>query len=1235
MWSSSTSRLAGVTAMAVVATFAAVPALPAAPAAATPRTCAADLPDEASALAEARSCGGEVGIAGQVNEYDQGWAQSNGQVRWEHHYRPVRIKRANAWTPVDTTLVLQPDGTVKPGATAVDLTFSGGGTASMVTITEDGDTMRFGSPLGSLPKPILAGGVATYPEVLPGVDMQLQADVDGYAEVLVVKSRAAGANPKLAKLEFPLSADGLSVTADGGGNLRAVDVNGRVKLVGNAPQMWDASAQAATKTRLPMERGSFGRLKKMAMLVSPSQVSVTPDQSMLDDPDTAYPVYIDPGVTATRSAWTKVNSVNPTTSYWNSAGTAQVGGTNISNNKYRSFFDLDVASTPIAGKYINDADFHITQQYALYCESHPVELWSTGYAGSAATWNTQPAWATSYGSVTSLAGCSGHAAADVAFDVTSHVQSAASGAWSNLTYALRAPAADETGLRSYKEFNNNPYVTISYTAYPTVTSKGTAPATVCATGSSRPYVNTANPTLSVRVTDPEGATVRPEIEWDTLAGVKIGSAQPLPGGASGSLFSAAVPAGAFVNGTSYSWKARGFDSTVWGPWSTSCEFTVDTTATVALPQLASRGMVDDTTAVPVAAPCVTGSSRPVVKTLTPQMWATFTHATDSTVNADFEYGTLDGATLGTEHVDAQPIAGHVQAWVPQDMLNSSSTYRWRVRSRNPDGSTLGTFSSWCEFTVQATFSRVVYSTDYDQYTAASDAIPVSTDDLPDEVGSAQDIPPLNGVPPYVPTPDTGEVATEDDPDEDAVAPDAYSVQAVPAAVDEGPPADAALQTGQPAITETQPCPFDVSAIPQDGSAVPAPAGVSNGSYTCSPATLSVQDADTQDAFAGSEVNAEVGPDTPETFAAAVNGGTYTASSSSASAIGAAAVGDKKNTPLPDVCRLAPLHRWFIDRYNACYAATGAVNAYSAINGDVTYDGTVLYTYWRLARQSPIRGAWDYHVYLRVDAVSSSRVKGLRVSVIDAWCSHSRCSSDVDHSSASVDTVGQKAQFTVKYTARLANVANKRIQDTGLLSLVFERPGDTVMGVVVIESNWVRCDQALKGSASVGCVVPNFIPSLYYSRHGRYPDLANHIWHAQQSGLAGVPGSIFEGQAGSSQALRRLYDPALKTKNGRRACPSGYRVKVGAPKSTSCDEYPFRSTYQGAYTSNPTHNLPRSFPDFCHIPDVTTKFGPLGYSRCFINAKQNSDGGNWVGRLYGVGSGGKRILDGDRFYVSIG
>src|SRR5688500_17098298 len=90
------ARVAGVTAAAVAAALPGALTSPAGPAAGAPAAkpaCPADRPGEAAALATARICGGEVKIAGLTNEYDEGWAQPNGQVHWKHHSRPVRVEQ--------------------------------------------------------------------------------------------------------------------------------------------------------------------------------------------------------------------------------------------------------------------------------------------------------------------------------------------------------------------------------------------------------------------------------------------------------------------------------------------------------------------------------------------------------------------------------------------------------------------------------------------------------------------------------------------------------------------------------------------------------------------------------------------------------------------------------------------------------------------------------------------------------------------------------------------------------------------------------------------------------------------------------------------------------------------------------------------------------------------------------------------------------------------------------------
>jgi hypothetical protein len=71
------------------------------------------------------------------------------------------------------------DGTIGPRVAAVDLRLSGGGAQSpLVVVADSGLEVGLGWQ-GSLPAPVLEGPTATYPEVLPGVDLTVTADVEG------------------------------------------------------------------------------------------------------------------------------------------------------------------------------------------------------------------------------------------------------------------------------------------------------------------------------------------------------------------------------------------------------------------------------------------------------------------------------------------------------------------------------------------------------------------------------------------------------------------------------------------------------------------------------------------------------------------------------------------------------------------------------------------------------------------------------------------------------------------------------------------------------------------------------------------------------------------------------------------------------------------------------------------------------------------------------------------------
>lgn len=176
---------------------------------------------------------------------------------------------------------------------------------------------------------------------------------------------------------------------------------------------------------------------------------------------------------------------------------------------------------------------------------------------------------------------------------------------------------------------------------------------------------------------------------------------------------------------------------------------------------------------------------------------------------------------------------------------------------------------------------------------------------------------------------------------------------------------------------------------------------------------------------------------------------------------------------------------------------------------------------------------------------------------------------------------------------------------------------------------VRCDHALPGPTRPGCIIPEVLPVMLYKLKGPYPELAKHIAAAQKSGLPGA----YSAKGQKATVLFRLTDGKKITKNRDRSCPTG-RGSYPRPPGKTCDEYPFASTYQGAWTANPSTSpsaLRRTF-SWCSLPSAVPKnrTGKKGYSICMINGKQNTDGGRALDNFYVD----QRVLEKDAFQVWI-
>ncbi|MEU3832066.1 hypothetical protein [Streptomyces microflavus] len=370
---------------------------------------------EEEAIEEAKKTGSEVEVVSQRRESREVFATPEGNLEAREHLRPVWTRVDGMWKRIDTALSRQADGSVAPSATSVKLQFSGGGdNAPLVRMERAGRAASLSWP-GKLPSPELDGAVATYPSVLPGVDLRMTAQEDGFTQLLVVKTAEAAHSAELNELRLKLGTEGLDVKETSDGGLRAVDRGaGGTVFEAPRPMMWDSSsgdtaaapaalrATASDGGTSDKDRGEPGAAESGQLapvgveVTADDELVLTPDVNVLQGDKTEYPVFIDPQWSSPRAtAWTMVSK------YWASSPQWKFNGDSDSGMGYcgwaycqpqdtkRLFYQIPVST--FAGKTILSAEFVVRNTWSASCSARSVELWQTKPVSSSTTWNTQTA----------------------------------------------------------------------------------------------------------------------------------------------------------------------------------------------------------------------------------------------------------------------------------------------------------------------------------------------------------------------------------------------------------------------------------------------------------------------------------------------------------------------------------------------------------------------------------------------------------------------------------------------------------------------------------------------------------------------------------------------------------------------------------------------------------------------------------------------------------------------------
>lgn len=571
----------------------------------------------ATAQAKASASGSPVTVDALTTETSTAQANPSGTVTWTGSLLPARVRQNGAWVPVDATLHAGTGG-YSPAASAEPLTFSGGGTGPLVTMTAGKSQLAFSWPT-SLPAPTVSGPTITYPDVLQDVDLRLTADTTGgFSELIVVKTATAAANPALAKLQLATHTTGLTVTDDGHDNLQAATPNGQVMFSAPQPLMWDSTTSTATnsvKPQLLAETSDSGtttttttaasattttgpapgaRTAHVTDDVTGSTLSLTPDRTLLTGASTRYPVYIDPTWNPHYASGAKQHYIEtqqgcPSAKNYDST---QYGDPGVGYNSWsgcigveRSYFQLAIPSAAW-GTHIVAATVDAKENYSASCSlSSDVKLYLTGAIGSGTTWSNRPALSTYLGSKSFGPACSSEPSGG--FSVTSTIARLAAAKASSWTFALVNSQEGSGDGNYFKRFANNPSMSVEYNHVPAkpsaLAAKFGTHSAGCGTTAPYPVIGktlaTTLPTLNSVVSDGDkDALAATYTYWvgsgsaTTTASATVASGTNAPKQLS-STFMSGLRSGDVVN-----WNVTASDGKDTSSPSSTCHFTVDLTA---------------------------------------------------------------------------------------------------------------------------------------------------------------------------------------------------------------------------------------------------------------------------------------------------------------------------------------------------------------------------------------------------------------------------------------------------------------------------------------------------------------------------------------------------------------------------------------------------------------------------------------------------------------------------------
>ncbi|WP_369030600.1 DNRLRE domain-containing protein [Streptomyces adonidis] len=536
----------------------------------------AEAQDEASAVLMARLQHRKIEVLSARTADSTTYALPDGQLQTQAYAGPIRTKVDGVWKNIDTSLS-DTGADLTPAAAPADVAVSDGGDTRLASVSKGKESFGLGWA-AKLPAPTVKHNTASY-ALGGGQTLSVSALAQGFSENIRLASRPSGG---AVSYRIPLNLAGLKLSRAASGHLLLKDTSGKLVAEAPAPMMWDASIDKASGESAHQEQVAT----KVETAADGSQSLVlTPDTSFLAT--ATYPVTVDPTTTLAVTTDTWVQNPDYPDSQISSeelkSGTYD-GGTDTA----RSYLKFDVSK--FAGKHITAATMSLYNYYSATCSTSGAatlakRITST-WSSSSITWGAQPTTTT-----TGDASNTGHWGYDssCAANWSNWNLQAITQAWADgsTNYGLQIASASETDSTTWRRFRSANYSTsgyapklsVTYNSYATTASSAVSP-NYANPYNGKTYVTSLTPTLSAKVTDADGSTVKGQFEitadpaYADTTYTYTGTSASVASGATAKL---TIPsASAFPAGKHLRLRVRGYDGTDYGSWSSYKTFVMNT-----------------------------------------------------------------------------------------------------------------------------------------------------------------------------------------------------------------------------------------------------------------------------------------------------------------------------------------------------------------------------------------------------------------------------------------------------------------------------------------------------------------------------------------------------------------------------------------------------------------------------------------------------------------------------------